>query len=133
MTNEVFSLLSEEEKQAKFKAVLKHKTNDALTDFELKLIMTIIPLGKQYEIRIYVDPDEFQNSLVLADLRHSRGIFGGVIAGVPSLSERTFNKEKVSAFVTERETDIVHIYIPKALFTKGCSNYEELKTKQSAL
>ena len=128
MTNEVFSLLSEEEKQTKFKAVLRNKTQGLLTSDELEMLISDVPLGKQYEIRIYNNPYEFMNCLTLADSRYSRIIFGGIIAGCPGISEITFNAMRVAAFLTVKETDIVHIYIPGGPNTKGCEDYEKQRT-----
>lgn len=90
MVNESFSVLSEHERSSKLRTVLKNRSEGRISESEIRAVMDVISLKKQYAIRIYVEPDEFRKSLVLADPSRSKTVFGSAIAGVPGLSERFF-------------------------------------------
>lgn len=119
MVNEAFSILSDEERITKLKTVLKNRSGGHITEEEIKAIMAFVSLRKQYAIRIYNEPNEFRESLVLADPSRSQTILGTAIAGIPGLSDRYFNGSHAAAYVTRNSVDIIHIYIPQSRIRKG--------------
>lgn len=119
MVNEVFSVLSDEERTAKLKMVLKSRSGGYITEEEIKAIMAFVSLQRQYVIRIYNEPNEFRENLVLADPSRSQTILGSAIAGVPGLSDRDFNGTHAAAYITRNSVDIIHIYIPQSRIWKG--------------
>lgn len=116
MTNETFLLMSDEEKNRKFKTVLKTKTGNLLTDEELNIIISNIPLKKQFAVRIYNDPVEFQTRLMLSDGSDSKTILGSMIAGADNSICRLFDFGKAAAVITKDNSsqgvNSIHIYIP---------------------
>lgn len=67
MTNESFSLLSQEEKNRKFRAVLNSRTAGNLTSREVECIMHSISMDKQYRILVYDSYDALMEYIQLAD------------------------------------------------------------------
>ena len=65
MTNEEFRLLSPEEKKSKFKAVLKAKTSNCLTEEEIKSILLMVSPERQYNVFVYSDATEFTGKLTV--------------------------------------------------------------------
>ncbi len=59
MKNKGFLLLTEQERNAKFKAALHTKTRGGLTGDEIQEILHVLPADKQYEILVYQKADEF--------------------------------------------------------------------------
>lgn len=59
MKNKGFLLLTEQERNAKFKAALHTKTGGGLTGDEIQEILHVLPADKQYEILVYQKTDEF--------------------------------------------------------------------------
>ena len=59
MTNERFLLLTEQERNAKFRAALNTKSQGGLTGDEIQEILHVLPADKQYEILVYHKTDEF--------------------------------------------------------------------------
>lgn len=119
MVNESFSVLSEHERSSKLRMVLKNRSEGRINESEIRAVMDVISLKKQYAIRIYIEPDEFRKSLVLADPSRSKTVFGSAIAGVPGLSERFFPGTHAAAYITKNNVDIIHIYIPQQRMGKG--------------
>lgn len=122
MTNETFLLMSDEEKNRKFKTALKNRTNNLLTEEEINIIMCNIPLKKQYVIRVYNDPIEFQGNLMLADGYGSKTLLGSMVAGASNETCSLFSKSKAAAIITEDNTAqnlyCLHIYIPHSTEVK---------------
>lgn len=116
MTNETFLLMSEEEKNKKFKTALKNRTKNLLTEEEINIIMFNIPLKKQYIIRVYNDPIEFRSKLMLSDSYGSKTLLGSMIAGANDEVCRLFSDSKTAAIVTQKDSSqevyCIHIYIP---------------------
>lgn len=86
MTNETFSILTEEDKNTKLRTVLKNKTENSLTDEELSAILCGISLSRQYSVHVFENPNEFRTRLVLAE-GICKTVLGGIIAGMPGTSE----------------------------------------------
>ncbi len=116
MTNETFLLMSDEEKSRKFKTALKNRTNNQLTDEEINIIMFNIPLKKQYVIRVYNDPIEFQSNLMLSESYGSKTLLGSMVAGANEEIRSLFSDSKTAAIITKKnsaqEIYCIHIYIP---------------------
>ena len=116
MTNETFLLMSDEEKSRKFKTTLKNRTNNLLTDEEINIIMFNIPLKKQYVIRVYNDPIEFQSNLMLSESYGSKTLLGSMVAGANEEIRGLFSDSKTAAIITKKnsaqEIYCIHIYIP---------------------
>lgn len=116
MTNETFLLMSDEEKSRKFKTALKNRTNNLLTDEEINIIMFNIPLKKQYVIRVYNDPIEFQSNLMLSESYGSKTLLGSMVAGANEEICSLFSASKTAAIITKKnsaqEIYCIHIYIP---------------------
>ena len=116
MTNETFLLMSDEEKSRKFKTALKNRTNNQLTDEEINIIMFSIPLKKQYVIRVYNDPIEFQSNLMLSESYGSKTLLGSMVAGANEEIRSLFSDSKTAAIITKKnsaqEIYCIHIYIP---------------------
>lgn len=119
MVNESFSVLSEHERSSKLRTVLKNRSEGRISESEIRAVMDVISLKKQYAIRIYIEPDEFRKNLVLADPSRSKTVFGSAIVGVPGLSERFFSGTHAAAYITKNNVDIIHIYIPQQRMGKG--------------
>ena len=116
MTNETFLLMSDEEKNRKFKTALKNRTKNMLTEEELNIIMFNVPLKKQYAIRVYNDPIEFQSNLMLSESYGSKTLLGSMVAGANEEIRSLFSDSKTAAIITKKnsaqEIYCIHIYIP---------------------
>ena len=116
MTNETFLLMSDEEKRRKFKTALKNITNNLLTEEEISIIMFNIPLKKQYVIRVYNDPVEFQSNLMLSESYDSKTLLGSMVAGANDEIRSLFSDSKTAAILTKKDSAqeiyCIHIYIP---------------------
>ena len=116
MTNETFLLMSDEEKNRKFKTALKNRTKNMLTEEELNIIMFNVPLKKQYAIRVYNDPIEFRSKLMLSDSYGRKTLLGSMIAGANDEVCRLFSDSKKAAIITRKGSSqdvyCIHIYIP---------------------
>ncbi len=119
MTNETFMLLSDDEKLSKFKTVLRNKTNDELTEKEVDIITSSLPIGCQYSIRVYREPNTFCSMLILANAENCRALFGSVIPGIPGITEKAFCSSRTAAYLETKDTGIINIYIPALLQEKG--------------
>lgn len=116
MINEKFILLSEEERQTKFKSVLKQKTENALSDDELRSILVLITMKKQYRIFVYSDAEAFTNILDIKRPYIGRTIFGQALVSTVHSQGRLFCTDRAAAVLlwrqdTEDEQQL-HIYIP---------------------
>ena len=78
MKNEDFLSLTDQERTAKFKAVLNTRSQGGLTGDEIQEILHVLPADKQYEILIYHKTDEF--SMKIARMKGAKsGSFWGMI------------------------------------------------------
>lgn len=130
MTNEEFRLLSPEEKQAKFKAVLKVKTKECLTEDEIRSILLMVSPKRQYSVFVYSDADEFSGILTLKKPRVGRTVFGQVLVGTADLPGRLFSTDRAAAVMLRTTEDDVarelHIYIPSENYRKDmCSDEQQ--------
>lgn len=129
MTNETFKLLTEDEKQTKFKAVLNAKTNGCLTEEEMRDILLSASLHKQYSIIICQNSEVFTSRLTLADNWHGRTVFGQALLGRTDCPGRLFRIDEAAAVMLCDTADadatrMLYIYIPENRFQKGKVNHE---------
>lgn len=117
MTNENFVLLTDEEKNVKLKNALLEKSNNCLTEDELKIIMVHISLNKQYIIRTYHEPMSFLTTLASSDSHESQTLLGSALAGALGMSMAMFDDANSAAVITKSDRDgksvyVIHVYIP---------------------
>lgn len=130
MINEEFRFLSDEEKQAKFKAVLKRKTKERLTEDEIRSILLMISPKRQYNVFVYSDAAEFTSILTVKKPQVGRSVFGKVLVGTADLPGRLFDTDHAAAVMLRTTDDEVarqlHIYVPSKNFRKDtCSNEQK--------
>ena len=117
MTNEDFLLLTEEERNEKFKAVLTKKSRGGLTEKEIGEIIRILSTDQQYEIVIHHSQEEFCAGITRRDGTKKRLILGveQVGSGMDGLK---FHMQSGTVAVTVRkhtvleECNELHIFIP---------------------
>lgn len=117
MTNENFLLLTDEEKNEKLRNALLEKSDNCLTEEEIKIIMVHISLNRQYAIRIYHEPMSFLTSLASSDSHESQTLLGSALAGALGISMAMFDDANSAAVITKSSRDgksvyIIHVYIP---------------------
>ena len=125
MTNETFLLMSEEEKSKKFKGVLKSKTDNCLTDDEMRIIICNLLTNTQYTVRTYKDGYEFLGIIALSNARNSRTLLGSVVPGASPESNMFFNAEHTAAVITKKHINdsdeyCIHIYLPPQRVQRRC-------------
>lgn len=138
MTNEEFRLLSPEEKQAKFKAVLKIKTKDRLSEDEIRSILLMVSPKRQYSVCVYSDAAEFTHILTVKKPQVGRAVFGQVLVGTADLPGRLFSIDRAAAVMLRTTDDEaarqLHIYIPSKNYRKDtCSNEKQRLEKAHCL
>lgn len=117
MTNESFILLSDEEKNEKLKKALLEKSDNCLTEEELRIIMVRVSLNRQYVIRTYSEPMSFLATLAASDSHGSETLLGSALAGALGLSMAMFDDANTAAVITQTERNgkalyCIHVYIP---------------------
>lgn len=119
MKNKGFLLLTEQERNAKFKAALSTKSGGGLTGDEIKKILQALPPDKQYEIMVYHRTDDFcmgvarmegaRKRLILGtDFRGLRNRDGKLVCGIPSGAVAVMVRKKT----TMEECSQLHIFVP---------------------
>lgn len=119
MKNEGFLLLTEQERNAKFKAALKTKSEGGLTGDEIQEILHVLPSDRQYEILVYHKTDEFclgvtqmkgaRKRLILGtDFQGFRNQAGKLVCDVQSQAVAIAVRKKTSL----EECSQLHILIP---------------------
>lgn len=119
MTNERFLLLTEQERNAKFRAALNTKSQGGLTGDEIQEILHVLPADKQYEILVYHKTDEFclgvtqmrgaRKQLVLGvDFQGFKNQAGKLVCDVQSQAVAIAVRKKTSM----EECSQLHILIP---------------------
>lgn len=117
MTNENFVLLTDEEKNEKLRNALLEKSDNCLTEEELKIIMVHISLNRQYIIRTYHEPMSFLAALASSDSHESQTLLGSALAGALGMSMAMFDDANSAAVITKSDRDgkivyVIHVYIP---------------------
>lgn len=129
MTNEEFRLLSPEEKKSKFKAVLKTKTSNCLTEEEIKSILLMVAPERQYNVFVYSDATEFIGKLTIKKPQMGLTVFGHVLVGNSELPGRLFSTDHAAAIMLKAAGDEaarqLHIFIPPHIFRKDKDKNEQ--------
>lgn len=115
MTNEMFMMLSDRKKRAKFGAMLKDKSRGELTHQEIQCIVRRVSLNQQFQIFVYHSIKRFCEGVHKID-----GAVRKMIVGSEYLRNRYGEKylivgHVVAVTIQEQLNHInqLHIYIPK--------------------
>ena len=124
MNNEAFQLLSEEEKNTKFKAILNTRTGGCLSNEELKHILLAVSANKQYCIKVYIDKDAFQSALQLENGYRGKTILGQALASYGTSTGELYSCARPAAIISHNQLDenaVYHllIFIPPERIQKG--------------
>lgn len=124
MTNEAFQLLSDEEKNTKFKAILNTRTAGCLSSEELKRILLAVSVNKQYCIKVYVDKEAFQSALQLEKGYRGKTVLGQALASYRTVPGKLYSCTGPAAIISHNqldEKDACHllIFIPQERIQKG--------------
>lgn len=124
MTNETFKLLSDEEKNTKFRAILNTRTDGALFEEELHNIMLCISPRRQYSIKVHRDKEAFGDVLQLADGFTGKTVLGQALVSHKGDRGRLFCDTRPAAVLLHQcavEASLLqlHIFIPPERLQKG--------------
>lgn len=129
MINGKFKLLSSRDKQEKFRAVLKVKTKESLTENEINSVLRMISPKRQYSIFVYTDVVEFSRILAVKKPCIGRIVFGQVLVGTADLPGRLFCTDRAAAVMIRKAGDEdlrrLHIYIPLEIYRKDNTRSNE--------
>lgn len=127
MYNEDFAMLSEENRQAKLRDALNHKTCNCLTEQELRDIIISTPIKRQYRIHVYFSEDIFKSKLTLQSEMCGCTILGQVMTGTPENPGELYCADCAAAILTRQianpeGANELHIFIPSVRLEKrnGC-------------
>lgn len=125
MTNESFKLLSEEEKNTKFRAILNTRTDGALSGEEMRSLLLCVSPKRQYIIKVCHDKDVFRNVLQLADGYTGRTVLGQAFVSHEGNRGELFCTTRPAAVILRKCADEVspcqlHIFVPPERLQKGC-------------
>lgn len=127
MYNEDFAILSDENRKAKLRDALNHKTCNCLTEQELRDIVISTPLRRQYRIHVYFSEDIFKGKLTLPTGMRGRTILGQVMTGTPENPGELYCNDCAAAIFTRQianpeGANELHIFIPPMRLEKrsGC-------------
>lgn len=125
MINEMFCLLSEEERSTKLKAVLKSKTAECLTAEEIQKILMKVSLNRQYRVSVYYEQSAFRCAMTAEDGLQNWFVFPQIPAG--DKNGEVFGEDKVIAVITQNQSgkegvNLISIFIPKSRIQKGEDN-----------
>lgn len=124
MRNEAFYLLTETEKQAKFRAILNDKTNRTLTDEELRSILLCFSAEKQYSIVVHNEADRFRQVLQLSSGFRGKTVLGQALVSHDNTRGELYCPARPAAILLNKPADEssiiqLHIYIPPSRLRKG--------------
>lgn len=115
MTNEMFMMLSDKKKRAKFGAILKDKSKGTLTYQEIQKIVRNISLQQQFQIFVYHSIQRFCEGV-----HRVEGAVRKMIVGSEYLRNRYGEKYLIVGHVVAvtiqeqlKHINQLHIYIPK--------------------
>lgn len=131
MVNQKFSLLSEKEKKAKFKAVLNTKAKGGLTGEEIHQILQILPVNQQYEILIYHSLDDFCEGICQTEGTRKRLVLGAAYVRTRNEEEKFVCdvQSETIAITIQKQTESeewnqLHIFIPPERYRKEGKDHE---------
>lgn len=124
MNNEAFKLLSDDEKNTKFKAILNTRTGGCLSNEELKHILLSISSNKQYCIEVFVDKDAFHSALQLEKGYRGKTVLGQALASYGTTKGELYSCSRPAAIIAHNlqdEMSAYHllIFIPPERIQKG--------------
>lgn len=130
MKNKGFLLLTEQERNAKFKAALNTKSGGGLTGDEIQEILQALPPDKQYEILVYHRTDEFCLGVAKMKGARKRLVLGADFQGFKNQAGKLVcdMQSKAVAIVVRKKTSLeecsqLHILIPPNAAERSRSAY----------
>ena len=124
MRNAAFSLLTEAEKNSKFRAILNNKTDRTLTDEEMKSILLCVSPHKQCSIVVHNDADKFREVLQLSSGFRGKTVLGQVLVSHDNMRGELYCPALPAAILLRNQADEssasqLHVYIPPSRLRKG--------------
>ena len=124
MRNQAFCLLTETDRNLKFRAILNTRTDGCLTDDELRSVLLCISPTKQYRICVHRDSGAFRQVLQLRDGFRGKTVFGQVLASHGATPGELYDRAQSAAIILTNQADEntaneLHIYLPPDLHAKG--------------
>ena len=118
MENEIFSVLSDNERQTKLKSVIRKKTGNRLNSYETESILSGVRLNRQYEIQVYENTKDFRSILTLTQGYRGKTVFGQALSGKAERPGELYDETRAAAVIVNNVADInglnrIHIYIPR--------------------
>lgn len=118
MENEIFSVLSDNERQTKLKSVIRNKTGNRLNSYETESILLGVRLNRQYEIRVYENTKDFRSILTLSHGYKGKTVFGQALSGTDGCPGELYDESRAAAVIVNNVADVdglnrIHIYIPR--------------------
>ena len=124
MRNQAFCLLTETDRNLKFRAILNTRTDGCLTDDELRSVLLCISPTKQYRICVHRDSGAFRQVLQLRDGFRGKTVFGQALARHGTTPGELYDRAQSAAIILTNQADEntaneLHIYLPPDLHAKG--------------
>ena len=124
MRNAAFCLLTEAEKNSKFRAILNDKTDRTLTAEEMKSILLCVSPHKQCSIVVHNDADKFREVLQLSSGFRGKTVLGQVLVSHDNMRGELYCPALPAAILLKNQADDsdalwLHIYIPPSRLRKG--------------
>lgn len=124
MRNQAFCLLTETDRNLKFRAILNTRTDGCLTDEELRSILLCVSPAKQYRICVHRDSGAFRQVLQLRDGFRGKTVFGQALASHGTIPGELYDRAQPAAIILTNQADEntaseLHIYLPPDLHAKG--------------
>ena len=124
MRNQAFCLLTETDRNLKFRAILNTRTDGCLTDDELRSVLLCISPTKQYRICVHRDSGAFRQVLQLRDGFRGKTVFGQALASHGATPGELYDRTQPAAIILTNQADEntaseLHIYLPPDLHAKG--------------
>lgn len=124
MRNQAFCLLTETDRNLKFRAILNTRTDGCLTDDELRSVLLCISPTKQYRICVHRDSGAFRQVLQLRDGFRGKTVFGQALASHGTTPGELHDRAQSAAIILTNQADEntaneLHIYLPPDLHAKG--------------
>ena len=124
MRNAAFCLLTEAEKNSKFRAILNDKTDRTLTAEEMKSILLCVSPHKQCSIVVHNDTDKFRKVLQLSSGFRGKTVLGQVLVSHDDMRGELYCPALPAAILLKNQADEssasqLHVYIPPSRLRKG--------------
>ena len=124
MRNAAFCLLTEAEKNSKFRAILNDKTERTLTAEEMGSILLCVSPRKQCSIVVHNDADKFREVLQLSSGFRGKTVLGQVLVSHDNTRGELYCPTLPAAILLKNQADEssahqLHIYIPPSRLRKG--------------